>query len=402
MKTKICNKCGRELPLDSDHFYKNCGQKDGFTKICKECKGYHFTKYLTCKEGYMFCKKCDRELPYTVQYFPEDKKSTVLGLRKVCRECNQSYGRFLEDGELPKYKWSEEENQIFIKYFSQYTNSELRNLYFPNRTLRSIECHASEIGLLRKDKNQSVQDQIRESKSKKISQANTGKVMSEEFKRKISNIKIEYFKTHNSWIKGKTFSDATKKKMSEAKIKTGKWKGEDNPRHKNPLNGEKNGRWKGGILDTYIELRSETKDWFDESAKFCNYKCIITGGEFDNIHHTTAFRIIVDEVFENTGIEVRQKVCDYPEEEFSVLRKELKKLHNGYGFGACVNYDVHKLFHDNYGYTKFSPYDFLDFIYRIDVGEFDKWFSDHKLQININYDYVKYLESTLFDLKMSA
>ena len=111
MKTKICNKCGRELPLDSDHFYKNCVQKDGFTKICKECKGYHFTKYLTCKEGYMFCKKCDRELPYTVQYFPEDKKSTVLGLRKVCRECNPSYGRFLEDGELPKYKWSEEENQ---------------------------------------------------------------------------------------------------------------------------------------------------------------------------------------------------------------------------------------------------------------------------------------------------
>ena len=61
-----------------------------------------------------------------------------------------------------------------------------------------------------------------------------------------------------------------------------------------------------------------------------------------------------------------------------------------------------KLFHDNYGYTKFSPYDFLNFIYRIDIGEFDKWFSDNKLKININYDYVKYLESTLFDLKMSA
>lgn len=29
MKTKICNKCGRELPLDSDHFNHKCDTKDG-------------------------------------------------------------------------------------------------------------------------------------------------------------------------------------------------------------------------------------------------------------------------------------------------------------------------------------------------------------------------------------
>lgn len=51
-----------------------------------------------------------------------------------------------------------------------------------------------------------------------------------------------------------------------------------------------------------------------------------------------------------------------------------------YGYGACINKEVHKLFHDNYGYTKFSPFDFLDFLYRIDVGEFDAWFKENNLK----------------------
>ena len=182
----------------------------------------------------------------------------------------------------------------------------------------------------------------------------------------------------------------------------GKWAGDKNPRHINPLNGELNGRWKGGILDTYVELRSDTKDWFNESMEFCGYKCVITNGEFDNIHHTTAFRDIVDQVFELTEIKVRPKVCDHEEDEFKELRSTLKDLHSVYGYGACVNKDVHKLFHANYGYTKFSPFDFLDFIYRIDIGEFDSWFEENNLKIDINYDYVDYLESTLTALAESV
>ena len=73
-----------------------------------------------------------------------------------------------------------------------------------------------------------------------------------------------------------------------------------------------------------------------------------------------------------------------------------------YGYGACINKEVHKLFHDNYGYIKFSPFDFLAFLYRIDTGEFDTWFTENNLQVNINYEYVEYLESTLSVLAESA
>ena len=64
--------------------------------------------------------------------------------------------------------------------------------------------------------------------------------------------------------------------------------------------------------------------------------------------------------------------------------------------------EIHKLFHDNYGYKDFTAHDFLDFVYRIDIGEFDNWFVKNNIPIKINYEYIDYLEGTLSALDVSA
>ena len=396
MEQKICTQCKRELPANTDYYFMKLGK---LNNRCKECCGRHFTNHLTHipKEGYVFCKKCDRELPHTMQYFPEDK-SCKTGLRYICRECNPSYGRFLNDDEEPHRAWTDDEKKLLKEVYKNYTGRELQIKYFPGRSIRSLESMAAIMGL--SGKTEETKQRARSFSSKIVSEKLKGRDLGQEWRDKISATKKEYYKTHDSWWKGKKRSPEQCKAIS--KRMKGKWAGDKNPRHINPLNGELNGRWKGGILDTYVELRSDTKDWFNESMEFCGYKCVITNGEFDNVHHTTAFRDIVDQVFELTEIEVRPKVCDYEEDEFKELRSTLKDLHSVYGYGACINKDVHKLFHDNYGYTNFSPFDFLDFIYRIDIGEFDEWFEKNNLKIDINYGYVDYLESTLTALAESA
>lgn len=38
VKTKVCKKCGQELPLDQ--FYTSVNCKDGHLNVCKKCKKF--------------------------------------------------------------------------------------------------------------------------------------------------------------------------------------------------------------------------------------------------------------------------------------------------------------------------------------------------------------------------
>ena len=402
-KFRTCTSCGKILPNTLEYFSVNNG--DGLNSKCKECmkeksknkREKYKEKFSSTKieyDGEKICKKCGRSLPNSYRFFPVDK-GCKTGLRNICRECNPKYRHFLsEDFEASK-PWTVEEDELMRLHYNDHTGLEMKEQYLPERSIRAIESRAGILGI--SWKSDEAKQRARDHQASIVSEKMKGRTFSEESKQKLSETKKEYFKTHDGWWLGKKRSDEQRKQISE-RMK-GKWAGDKNPRHIHPLNGAKNGRWKGGINQTYAELRSETKDWQKESMEFCGYHCVISGGEFDNVHHTLPFRDIVDEVFENTQIEVREKVMDYSEEEFERLRIETKQLHNYYGYGACIKEEIHKLFHDNYGYTGFNPHDFLDFVYRIDCGDFDKWFDENNISININYEYVEYLESVLFEIK---
>lgn len=210
-ETRVCTKCHQEFPNTTQYF--TCvNRKNGrLNAVCKSCqseinKVKRLAKIEANKnkdlfyEGTRKCKKCGRELPNNKLYFSIDL-ACVDGLRNVCRECSDKEKGFLDPDYTTRKKWTDEEGEILRQYYQSFTGEELHDLFLPNRTVRSIECHGALLGL--QGKNYETQERANESRKSKCYIASKGKIMSDESRKRLSETKKEYFKTHDGWWKGK-------------------------------------------------------------------------------------------------------------------------------------------------------------------------------------------------------
>jgi DNA-directed RNA polymerase subunit RPC12/RpoP len=203
---------------------------------------------------------------------------------------------------------------------------------------------------------------------------------------------VDFIDRIKEW-KGRIVSEEEKRRSSE-RVK-GKWSGNNNPRHINPLKGKMNGRWEGGITNLYQFLRENITEWKEDSMIFCNYKCVLTGDYFDNIHHLTPFKDIVYEAMNLLELEIKQNIMDYTEDTRKQIINEVKDLHIKYGCGLCLCKEIHKLFHDTYNYTNFSKEDFSEFIKRYFEGEFDYKITDKHKSVNSKTNYKETIEKVV-------
>ena len=332
-------------------------------------------------EGTRHCKKCERDLPNNSLFFPYDK-SCKDKLRNVCRECNPKYKRFLEICHRTNEEWSDDDLKLLKSVYKDYTNDEIIERFFPNRTNRALETISSKYGF-----NHKSEETL--SRARKIGAMNNpmcqkGLVFTEEHKQNISiGTKKRYENPEQREI------------ARQNAIKRGLGVGDSNPIHINPLYGEKNGRWKGGASALIEQLRRDIIDWKKDSSEFCNYKCIFTGGRFQNIHHIISFNSLVDKALDITCLERRSKISDYSNEEYENLKTCLIELHNQTLFGACLCEELHELFHKEYTYYDSTIDDFVDFTRKVIDGYYDYYFNEKDLNKNIYYDYVDYLEKQI-------
>lgn len=363
---KKCIRCNEFYPLDSDYYFKANKYHDGFEVKCKECCGYKFTK-TSKKEGYRICRKCNRELPLDYKYFP--KMRNEKDFRYVCRECSNHYNGFLEDNYKIKEYWSDEDEELFKNRYPYYTNEELIKLFYLNLTDKQLYDKAWTLGI---KKREDALYRAKEIGYIKSSKKLKGRIITEEHRKKVSETKKRQYAegVYVSPWKGRVVSEEEKERTRQ-RVK-GKWSGENNPRHINPLKGRENGRWQGGITNLYQFLRENIADWKNNSMETCQYKCVITGKEFDNIHHLIPFKDIVYEAMETLNLEVKQNIEDYSEDIRELLINEIQQLHIKYGHGVCLSKEIHKLFHDTYNYTNFTKDDFISFVKRYFNKEFDE------------------------------
>lgn len=110
----------------------------------------------------------------------------------------------------------------------------------------------------------------------------------------------------------------------------------------------------------FLYLRAYMTDWKEESMKKCDYKCVITGGKFDAIHHLYSFNKIAKETVEKLNMPLHPNISLYTDNELKFMIDTCADLHEKYGLGVCLREDVHRLFHSEYGNDN-SPDQFEEF-----------------------------------------
>jgi hypothetical protein len=125
--------------------------------------------------------------------------------------------------------------------------------------------------------------------------------------------------------------------------------------------GENSPNWTGkSPLRKYLREHSIV-DWKKESMKDCNYKCVISGGRFDEIHHLINVDTMIQETLDFLGLQYRNSVSFYTNKELEKIISKFLELHDKHPLGVCLTKEIHKLFHKRYGYTNNSPEQFEEF-----------------------------------------
>lgn len=102
MDTKVCKKCGKELPLDE--FSKSNTTSDGYLSTCKKCRG----AFANCPDT-IVCPVCNQELPYyNFSVAPRSK----TGRMWVCKDCYQAKPIGMSDTQFRKKYDQEYHNRV--------------------------------------------------------------------------------------------------------------------------------------------------------------------------------------------------------------------------------------------------------------------------------------------------
>jgi len=149
------------------------------------------------------------------------------------------------------------------------------------------------------------------------------------------------------------------------------------------ISAENSHRWKGGISPLQQYLRKKIESWKIDSMRNCNYKCVITGQSFNNIHHLYGFNNIIIESINSLDLPIHNKINYYTNEELQNIEDVCLELHYKYPLGVCLIEDIHKLFHKTYGTGDNTSEQFENFKTRLKLGDFNSFLEENKLNLVI-------------------
>lgn len=110
-------------------------------------------------------------------------------------------------------------------------------------------------------------------------------------------------------------------------------------------------------------FRKYNFDWKKESMERCNYKCVISGGRFDDIHHLVSLNTIVVDACCKNNIDLNAFDPNFASDaERKFFLDIVMAEQSNYPLGVCLSHEIHMEFHREYGYGDNTPEQFNTFI----------------------------------------
>lgn len=111
LNTKVCNKCEKELPLNSDYYNTRKDSKDGFRNTCKKCRAEFNKQYRENNEEKIKEYQKDyrdnhteERRQYNKEYQPKYYKDNKESINKRHVEYNRMYSKTKHGRELDRAK----------------------------------------------------------------------------------------------------------------------------------------------------------------------------------------------------------------------------------------------------------------------------------------------------------
>lgn len=120
-------------------------------------------------------------------------------------------------------------------------------------------------------------------------------------------------------------------------------------------------------------MRRNTTDWRTKVVKQCNSKCIITGSQIYEVHHTYCVNQIIADVLYELNYEYKI-FSEYSDEELSNILSLFAEKQDSV-IGVYIHPDIHKLYHKLYGYKNYKEqFDF--FLENYKQGKYNNLIND--------------------------
>lgn len=205
-------------------------------------------------------------------------------------------------------KWTQDEEQIIIKYYSEIPIDEITPM-LPQRSRDAI-----------------------------ILRANALKILSFEKLQQLWTDSDKEFISKN-WM---TMSDKDISIAINRTQRSIKWM-----REKLGLFRQEMGKCSYESISKFI--RGRIQDWKNKSMKACNYKCVFTENKAFEIHHIVSLNIIISEYISLTGFKIKENFSDYTKDELESFISDFIPFHDKYPLGMCISKEIHQLYHSLYG-----------------------------------------------------